>query len=348
MKGRYCTYMHCQGEYGDRVRDWEKEGHKVEFCRYHYGLGNYSQFSCNKGQDCKWAHSEWDMWSRGKLKTKDKNMWNKVVDKCLDDHDDEKKKKKKPSYGQQPQQSRERRRVLMAGTRHDGENKSANIAKALEDGAKAPANITGREISATHGASSLPQSKEGEGPKNDSAESMQEEVMQTLEETVKGMRSKELTLLWRDNNKLSCGIGHHQCDPTPTTLPPLTTGRQLEAGLMNKEEAGEKESQAEEGAAAAEVITETASPNNVQQAALRREDALKEVVEKEDYGEEEKVTSDTGLELKRFTVKLFNDMWYGKEGPQEAATKVAGLEAEEGAVVVAATEEEATRQSPSS
>ena len=118
---------------------------------------------------------------------------------------------------------------------------------------------------------------------------------------------------------------------------------------MNKEEAGEKESQAEEGAAAAEVITETASPNNVQQAALRREDALKEVVEKEDYGEEEKVTSDTGLELKRFTVKFFNDMWYGKEeGPQEAATKVAGLEAEEGAVVVAATEEEATRQSPSS
>ena len=41
--------------------------------------------------------------------------------------------------------------------------------------------------------------------------------------------------------------------------------------------------------------------------------------------------------------------WYGKKGPKEAATEVASLEAaEEEAVAVAATEEEATRQSPSS
>ena len=343
-KGVYCTYMHCQEDKGDWVRDWESEGHKVEFCRYHYGLGNYTPWSCNKGQDCEWAHSEWDIWSRAKLKTKNKTiMWDKSVDKCSDDQGE----KKKPSHVQ-PEQPTGRRRRPVGWRLSAGENVSANIAKALEDRAKLPANITGPEISATHGASSLPQSKEGEGPKNDSAESMQEEGMQTLEETVKGMRSKELTVLWRDN-KLSCGIGH-QCDPTPTTLPPLTMGRQLEAGLMNKEEAGEKESQAEEGAAAAEVITEKGSPNNVQQIALRRDDALKEVVEKEDYGEEEKVMSDTGLELRNlFTVKLFKNIWYGKEeGPQEAATKVAGLEAQEGAVAAAATEEEATRQSPSS
>ena len=94
------------------------------------------------------------------------------------------------------------------------------------------------------------------------------------------------------------------------------------------------------------MTTETGSPHNdVQQVALRR-DAVKEV-EKEDSGEEEKVMSSTGGYVGKVVMNLLG--YCGKEGPKEAATEVASLEAaEEGAVAVAATEEEATRQSPSS
>lgn len=277
MKGSYCTYMHFEEDRNVRVRDWENEGRKIEYCRYHYGLGNRTPWSCSKGQHCEWAHDEADIWAFSRLKEKDKKnrVWNKVVvDKGSDDHHDE---KQKPAYGRQPQQSHQRRQYLIADTR-----KKAAL--------------------------------------------LFEEKMQLMEEAAKAQS--------------------HQCEPTPTTLllRPIPMSGELEARfLKGEEEAGKKESQAEEGAAAAEVTTETGSPHNddVQQLALRR-DAVKEV-KKEDSGEEEKGMSSTGIV--RSVMHYFS---FGKEEPKEAATEVAGPEAEEGAVAVAATEEETTRQSPSS
>ena len=292
MKGSYCTYMHFEEDRNMRVRDWEKEGRKIEWCRYHYGLGNRTPWSCSKGQHCEWAHDEADIWAFSRLKEKDKKnrVWNKVImDKGSDDHHDE---KQKPAYGRrQPQQSHEKRQHLMAGTRKDGENKAALLLV---------------------------------------------KKMHLMEKAAKeGAISKELK------------AQSHECAETPTTLllRPLSMSGELEARFLMKgeEEAGKKESQAEEGAAAAEVTTETETPHNdVQQLALRR-DAVKEV-EKEDSGEEEKGMSSTGI-IVRSVMHYFS---FGKEGPKEAATEVAGPEAEEGAVAVAATEEEATRQSPSS
>jgi hypothetical protein len=321
-KGVYCTYMHCKEDYGKEVRDWEGEGYKIELCRYHWGFGNHKAGSCSKGEDCEWAHSYKDTWSRGGLKTT-KDSWKKVVDRGSG----------------QVGQSIEARRVKIAETRGRfyGENvpSSSNFAKDL----------------------------------------MQKKI-QMLEETAKGMISKELTLLG------------HQHDPTPTTLPPVTMNRQLDAGLMKEEEAGEKESQVEEeGAAAAEVTTEeTGSPHNVRHVAFKG-------VEKEDYGEEEEMMmSGTGFfGTTVTTVMNMFSMPFGKEGPKEAASGPAHVQEpyeaplpvmhtsqsvhqpmrvekayvqhlaarapepsepvvvdEEGAVAVAATEEEATRQSPSS
>ena len=276
MKGYYCTYMHFEEDRNKRVRDYEKEGRKIEYCRYYWGLGNHTPWSCSKGQDCEWAHDEEDMWafSRQKVKDKKNRVWSKVVvDKGSDDHHDD---KKKPAYGQQAQQSHERRQRLMAGTRKDGENKAAFLLK---------------------------------------------EKMQLMNQAA-----------------------YAQWATTLLPLQPLPTSEELEATFLEgEEEAGKKESQAEEGAAAAEVTTETGSPHNddVQQLALRR-DAVKEV-KKEDSGEEEKGMSSTGIV--RSVMHYFS---FGKEEPKEAATEVAGPEAEEGAVAVAATEEETTRQSPSS
>ena len=190
-KGDHCTYLHTWDEYGQRVRDYESEGFKIEYCRYHFGYDGRKPYSCTKGNDCQWAHCPKDVWNHGQEKkkkdsTKSNNYYNNKHSKEVNNiYCDEAKghpaDKKKEVVGPQAEGRKQHRLEFM--TRHDAKQNSSDL-----------------QSSATHGQGSLVL-HHVEGPQNNGELCItdEEEPQSRNQEAVKGICVRDAPLVARDD-----------------------------------------------------------------------------------------------------------------------------------------------------
>ena len=189
-KGDHCTYCHTWDEYGQRVRDYESEGFKIEYCRYHFGFDGRVPYSCTKGNDCQWAHCPKDVWNHGQEKKKDSkksdNYYNNKHSKEVNNYYCDEAKghtadKKKEVVGPQTEGRRQHRPGFMM--RRDEKQNSSDL-----------------QSSATHGQGSLVL-HHMEGPQNNGELCMsdEEEPQSRNQEGVKGICVRDAPLVARDD-----------------------------------------------------------------------------------------------------------------------------------------------------
>ena len=423
-KGDHCTYLHTWDEYGQRVRDYESEGFKIEYCRYHFGYDGRKPYSCTKGNDCQWAHCPKDVWNHGQEKkkkdsTKSNNYYNNKHSKEVNNiYCDEAKghpaDKKKEVVGPQAEGRKQHRLEFM--TRHDAKQNSSDL-----------------QSSATHGQGSLVL-HHVEGPQNNGELCItdEEEPQSRNQEAVKGICVRDAPLVARDDEHAdlspakeegereegveakkknwggfaqmeeltkqetgdkeqqeskSCGHqqerrrGDNEHDVAPTLESEISaeeeaavaSGREDDDEHADLSPAKEEEEEEEEEERKEEVKAESTNWGFAQMEELtKQETGDKEQQESKSCGHQQerrdnepdvatvlelKIPAEEGAAAEEETAVASrreeeDGEYYGlvgcavPDGLAEAeATKVAGLEAEEGAVAAAATEEEAPNDS---
>ena len=335
-KGDHCTYLHTWDEYGQRVRDYESEGFKIEYCRYHFGYDGRKPYSCTKGNDCQWAHCPKDVWNHGQEKkkkdsTKSNNYYNNKHSKEVNNiYCDEAKghpaDKKKEVVGPQAEGRKQHRLEFM--TRHDAKQNSSDL-----------------QSSATHGQGSLVL-HHVEGPQNNGELCItdEEEPQSRNQEAVKGICVRDAPLVARDDEHadLSPAKEEEEEEEEEEERKEEVKAESTNWGFaqleeLTKQETGDKEQQ------------ESKSCGHQQERRDNEPDVATVLELKIPAEEGAAAEEETAVASRR---EEEDGEYYGlvgcavPDGLAEAeATKVAGLEAEEGAVAAAATEEEAPNDS---
>ena len=331
-KGDHCTYVHTWDEYGQRVRDYESEGFKIEYCRYHFGYDGRKPYSCTKGNDCQWAHCPKDVWNHGQEKkkkdsTKSNNYYNNKHSKEVNNiYCDEAKghpaDKKKEVVGPQAEGRRRKHHMLEFMTRHDAKQNSSDL-----------------QSSATHGQGSLVL-HHVEGPQNNGELCItdEEEPQSRNQEAVKGICVRDAPLVARDDEHADLSPAKEEGEREEgVEAKKKNWGGFAQMEELTKQETGDKEQQ------------ESKSCGHQQERNDNEPDVATVLELKIPAEEGAAAEEETAVASRR---EEEDGEYYGlvgcavPDGLAEAeATKVAGLEAEEGAVAAAATEEEAPNDS---
>ena len=328
-KGDHCTYCHTWDEYGQRVRDYESEGFKIEYCRYHFGFDGRVPYSCTKGNDCQWAHCPKDVWNHGQEKKKDSkksnNYYNNKHSKEVNNYYCDEAKghtadKKKEVVGPQTEGRRQHRPGFMM--RRDEKQNSSDL-----------------QSSATHGQGSLVL-HHMEGPQNNGELCMsdEEEPQSRNQEGVKGICVRDAPLVARDDEHADLSPAKEEGEREEgVEANKINWEGFVQMEELTKQETGDKERQ------------ESKSCGHQQERRDNEPDVATVLELKIPAEEGAAAEEETAVASRR---EEEDGEYYGlvgcavPDGLAEAeATEVAGLEAEEGAVAAAATEEEAPNDS---